>query len=205
MSLKEHRKFSVMKKKKGIRKVASKKKVMPERKSSTIQSVSEKKKPTAKATNSKKAEQYPGYPHYPSADDIMNPRKGYQKMELNESSHKLVKPKRKLLSGVPEPEQMEKPLLPEQGEPEEGITMSDVTTDEKRLLESDELSEDLGEDEELRTRVWDVDVSGGDLDVPGAELDDEEEDIGEEDEENNLYSLGGDRHEDMEQSHDPGR
>lgn len=34
-----------------------------------------------------------------------------------------------------------------------------------------------------------------DLDIPGTELDDESEEIGEEDEENNYYSLGGDRHE----------
>lgn len=31
------------------------------------------------------------------------------------------------------------------------------------------------------------------LDVPGAELDDDMEDIGEEDEENNYYSLGGEK------------
>jgi hypothetical protein len=37
------------------------------------------------------------------------------------------------------------------------------------------------------------------LDVPGADLDDENELIGEEDEENNYYSLGGDRHEDLEE------
>lgn len=35
-----------------------------------------------------------------------------------------------------------------------------------------------------------------DLDVPGTELDDKSEEIGSEDEENNLYSLGGDRHDD---------
>jgi len=40
------------------------------------------------------------------------------------------------------------------------------------------------------------------LDVPGAELDDEQEEIGSEDEENNYYSLGGDNHEDLEQSED---
>jgi hypothetical protein len=38
-----------------------------------------------------------------------------------------------------------------------------------------------------------------DLDVPGAELDDNQEEIGGEDEENNFYSLGGDRHEDLEE------
>jgi len=37
------------------------------------------------------------------------------------------------------------------------------------------------------------DVSGEDLDVPGASDDDDNEAIGEEDEENNSYSLGGDR------------
>ena len=34
---------------------------------------------------------------------------------------------------------------------------------------------------------------GDSLDVPGSELDDDMEDIGEEDEENNYYSLGGDK------------
>ena len=40
---------------------------------------------------------------------------------------------------------------------------------------------------------FDDDESGSDLDVPGADLDDDQEDIGSEDEENNLYSLGGDK------------
>lgn len=40
------------------------------------------------------------------------------------------------------------------------------------------------------------------LDVPGAELDDAMEKIGAEDEENNYWSLGGDNHEDLEQSED---
>lgn len=39
-----------------------------------------------------------------------------------------------------------------------------------------------------------------DLDVPGAELDDKDEEIGEEDEENNYYSIGGDNHNDLEES-----
>jgi hypothetical protein len=40
---------------------------------------------------------------------------------------------------------------------------------------------------------------GNDLDIPGSELDDADEEIGEEDEENNYYSLGGDRHDDLEE------
>ncbi len=43
------------------------------------------------------------------------------------------------------------------------------------------------------------DVSGDDLDIPGSDMDDELEDIGSEDEENNYYSLGGDRHNDLEE------
>jgi len=35
--------------------------------------------------------------------------------------------------------------------------------------------------------------------VPGAQLDDAEEEVGDEDEENNLYSLGGENHEDLEE------
>jgi hypothetical protein len=43
-------------------------------------------------------------------------------------------------------------------------------------------------------------LAGEDLDIPGAELDDADEGIGEEDEENNYYSLGGDNHEDLEET-----
>ena len=44
------------------------------------------------------------------------------------------------------------------------------------------------------------DMSGSDLDVPGSELDDKMEAIGSEDEENNYYSLGGDAHNDLDES-----
>ncbi len=47
--------------------------------------------------------------------------------------------------------------------------------------------------------------AGSDLDVPGSELDDADENLGEEDEENNYYSLGGDAHEDLEETNDDNR
>ncbi len=47
------------------------------------------------------------------------------------------------------------------------------------------------EDGELLNEV--NEYSGKDLDVPGAETDDRNEEIGAEDEENNSYSLGGDK------------
>src|SRR5262245_50222290 len=58
------------------------------------------------------------------------------------------------------------------------------------------------EDEDQQDKIKKAnkdEVVGEDLDVPGAELDDVEERIGEEDEENNYYSVGGDRHEDLEE------
>lgn len=59
------------------------------------------------------------------------------------------------------------------------------------------LSDRVEQEEEERNRSLDEG-----LDVPGSELDDDEEEIGSEDEENNYYSLGGDNHEDLEQSED---
>lgn len=46
----------------------------------------------------------------------------------------------------------------------------------------------------LNEKDFDDDVTGSDLDIPGAELDDTQEEIGSEDEENNYYSIGGDKH-----------
>ncbi|HEY9487071.1 MAG TPA: hypothetical protein VIQ51_01995 [Chryseosolibacter sp.] len=74
---------------------------------------------------------------------------------------------------------------------------SDVTEEDLQALGPKDLSLNMGEDEQLlKNRVWPVDMAGEDLDVPGTELDDESESVGSEDEENNSYSLGGDRHED---------
>ncbi len=51
----------------------------------------------------------------------------------------------------------------------------------------------------LRRKDPDDEPGEKDLDIPGSELDDLQEDIGSEDEENNYYSLGGDRHVDLEE------
>lgn len=52
----------------------------------------------------------------------------------------------------------------------------------------------------LNEKSFEDDMSGADLDVPGSELDDAQEEIGNEDEENNYYSIGGDNHNDLEES-----
>ena len=45
-----------------------------------------------------------------------------------------------------------------------------------------------------------INLPGDELDVPGAEFDDAQERIGSEDEENNYYSIGGERHDDLEEN-----
>ncbi len=82
---------------------------------------------------------------------------------------------------------------------------SDVTDEEKELLSRTDDSMSSIDDEDRRNLMLDKtdrdgevlnekdDVSGKDLDVPGSDEDDADEDLGEEDEENNSYSLGGDR------------
>mgnify|MGYP000887826859 FL=1 len=60
---------------------------------------------------------------------------------------------------------------------------------------------DNGDEEgAMNEKSFEDDVSGSDLDIPGAELDDSDEAIGEEDEENNHYSIGGDNHDNLEES-----
>jgi hypothetical protein len=141
------------------------------------------------ATDNKK-EEFPGYPHYSANEDIMNradeeraPSNVENFLESGEAPDALEKN-----TGVTG----ENPALNVTELPE--LTDADVTPEEKKMLGSENLHNDLGDDDQLRDRVWPVDMAGEDLDVPGAELDDAEESIGEEDEENNDYSL--DRQED---------
>ncbi len=98
----------------------------------------------------------------------------------------------------PRAREMERPVPRDVNrEDEEARGDSDVTDEDLEALGPRDLSMDMGEDEAiLKNRVWPVDMAGEDLDVPGSELDDKNESIGSEDEENNSYSLGGDRHED---------
>jgi hypothetical protein len=74
----------------------------------------------------------------------------------------------------------------------------DLTSEDLEALGPEDLSMDMGDDEDLKHRTHDVDFSANEMDVPGDEDDDAQEKIGSEDEENNFYSLGGDRHEDAQ-------
>ena len=134
--------------------------------------------------------QFPGYPLYSPEEDIMNKGKrvdidvdadstsSIEKLnsDLNKKSNKIDNTE-KLIDG-----------------------RSELTKEDFEALGPKDLSLDMGEDEELlKHRVYPVDFTGEDIDVPGSELDDAREAIGAEDEENNNYSIGGDRHEDLEE------
>ena len=70
-------------------------------------------------------------------------------------------------------------------------TEADVTAEDIEVLDS---TDNIKQTSKLDNTEEDID-----LDIPGSELDDKDEALGEEDEENNYYSLGGDRHEDLEE------
>jgi len=70
-----------------------------------------------------------------------------------------------------------------------------INPDDKSVINESNLEENV-----MNEKGFEDDLSGSDLDIPGAELDDQNEEIGEEDEENNYYSLGGDNHDDLEES-----
>lgn len=137
---------------------------------------------------------FPGYPHYPSKEDILN-QPGAERVDVDVEN--LSRSKNQTSSSLPD-KSVKVPAADEPPTPLDDInddvivpgTEADVTPDD--LIALGEQDADFGRRDELA-------VTGDDLDVPGAEDDDANEEIGEEDEENNYYSLGGDAHEDLEE------
>lgn len=127
---------------------------------------------------------FPGYPKYPATEDIVYRAKRVE-MDLDGEEN------------LTEPKETTRPAKSTTAAKREGDSPSDVTRDDLQALNSEERSLE-GDDEILKGRVYPVDFSGEDLDVPGAQADDDEE-AGKEDEENKLYSLGGENHEDLEE------
>jgi hypothetical protein len=87
-------------------------------------------------------------------------------------------------------------------------TEDDITAEDKRMLQQSDERMPTDEEDRLKRATLDNrdnegellnersnERTGGDLDTSGVEEDDKNEFIGEEDEENNTYSLGGDRSE----------
>ena len=138
--------------------------------------------------NEKKGdEEFPGYPHYPSNEDIT------KQMERVPVDVENLAPAGSVANPIKKPETAAS-LPQESVEDEVKIvpgTEADVTREDLRMLNATEGA--YADSSNSNT------VTGEDLDVPGADEDDPNEDIGEEDEENNYYSLGGENHENLEE------
>lgn len=140
---------------------------------------------------------FPGYPHYPAKEDIMDQRTGSHKVDMEMENL----PGSRNASGVSQrfvrTQQNAAPRTNQEEEANDELGIrsgidSDGDDDELDVLNSTD--DEIG----VPQNISDEDINT-DLDVPGSELDDDSESIGEEDEENNYYSLGGDRHESQEE------
>jgi hypothetical protein len=98
----------------------------------------------------------------------------------------MKRPRKKNITGYPENPPKED--MYNQRRKQQELNPEDI----KKKKMSNELPDSRNE------KDFDEDMSGSDLDIPGAELDDDSESVGSEDEENNYYSLGGDRHNNLE-------
>lgn len=139
-----------------------------------------------------KEDDFPGYPHYPAKEDIMN-SKDNERIALDVES--LAQSKK-----LHQAQNLHGKTSPADAGPEPG---TDDEAEKQPANEADITDEDLIAlgDQDVVSGTTDT-LSGDDLDVPGAEDDDENEEIGEEDEENNYYSLGGDAHDNLEEDKD---
>lgn len=93
-------------------------------------------------------------------------------------------------------------MIPEDNlkEQNQKLEQMNYNSSEDIYNQDDKLSLDIdGNVENPNVETDDMEMN---LDVPGSELDNSEEKIGSEDEENNYWSLGGENHEDLEQSED---
>lgn len=132
----------------------------------------------------KQAKQFPGYPAYPDNEDITTNGK---RISMDDEGNTISDADDQLLSS---------------GNNDVIVGASNLTKEDLLALGPLDQSLDEGDDELLRQRKSRVDFSGKDLDIPGSELDDDTEELGSEDEENNLYSLGGDNHDNPEERQD---
>ena len=152
------------------------------------------KKEVERSKDAKTDQDFPGYPHYPAREDIMDKRNDFTKENIDVENL----PNSKNLSGVSQrfsSDQNAAGGVQENTEDDLDIregTEADVNEDDLAVLNSTDA--EIGKPQNVSNEEL-----GSDLDVPGSELDDENEALGEEDEENNYYSLGGDRHESQEE------
>jgi hypothetical protein len=158
------------------------------------------KREVEQSNDPKTDQDFPGYPHYPAKEDIMDQRTGSNKVDMDVENLASARNATGVSQRFIRSQEGQRNKGPETGESTEesddlGIrsgTDADVNDDDLAILNS--TNDEIG----IPQNVSNEDINT-DLDIPGSELDDDNEKIGEEDEENNYYSLGGDRHESQEE------
>lgn len=158
-------------------------------------------------SNDEKIDQdFPGYPHYPAKDDILNPENYTERVDLDVEnltrSHTIAPDYLKNIEGTPEIAPDFTQVSEDEGEDIglEPASEADVTAEDLAILGPRDQDMDMDEDEQLRARGWQP-VTGRDLDVPDADFNGNEA-LGQEDEENSYYSLGGDEMEKLRENDD---
>src|SRR5688572_2858561 len=152
-------------------------------------------------SNDQKTDQdFPGYPHYPAKEDIMDQRTDTHRVDVDveglPSGHNATGVSQRFMAGQ-DRQRAENAMTPQPGLGDDDMDLkmgneADVTEDDLVALQSTDA--EIGTPQNVSNEELE-----SDLDIPGSELDDNAEKIGEEDEENNYYSLGGDRHEAQEE------
>ena len=153
------------------------------------------KREVERSDDAKTDQDFPGYPHYPAREDIMDKRNDFTKENIdveNLPNSRNVSGVSQRFSGAQNQQGAEANMDSEDDLDMKEGTEADVDDDDLAILNSTDA--EIGRPQ----NVSNEDITE-DLDVPGSELDDDNEALGEEDEENNYYSLGGDRHESQEE------
>ena len=163
------------------------------------------KRDVEKSNDPKTDQDFPGYPHYPAKEDIMDQRTDSHRVDLdveNIPGNRNVTGVSQRFQSADDRKRAENAMTPQPGSGDDDL---DINMGTEADVDEDDLAVLNSTDAEIGTpqNVSNEDLES-DLDIPGSELDDENESIGEEDEENNYYSLGGDRHEAQEEDPNSG-
>jgi hypothetical protein len=158
------------------------------------------KKEVDRPKDEKTDQDFPGYPHYPAKEDMMDQRTDTKRVDIDVeklASSRNASGVSQRFAGEEKRSGNNQPSGPVGKEEPDELdikmgTEADVTDDDLSILNATDA--EIGTPQNVATEDLNTD-----LDIPGSELDDENESIGEEDEENNYYSLGGDRHEGQEE------
>ncbi len=153
-------------------------------------------KPAAKKSDKNSKDKLPG--EYSPKEDIMNQNDKSERVHVDLDNLSLSRATSDELLEDSEKRPLSRTAPKHSGKSSK--KESDLTKEDYEALGPKDLSMDGGDDEQLKHRRWPVDFAARDLDIPGSELDDDSEKRGSEDEENNSYSLGGENHEDLEES-----